>query len=136
MAVTSIQVGRGSPLELIGTTYSVPSETIYALTAGVPKEPRLVAMAGRHPAYVGETPSERSIALIVYMRAATEPLRRADWLTLLGYLDSTAGLVQIRWTDGSTTKRFWCSVTEASADAEFSTGTATLIAPDPVAEAV
>lgn len=137
MAVTSIQVGRASLLELIAAgSMTVARETLYALTALPPKEPRLVKMAGRHPAYVGETELERSIPLIVFFRNASEDTRRAAFATLLTYLDSSAGLVQIRWTDGGTTKKFYASVTDGVADADFSVGTANLIAPDPVAEAV
>ncbi len=134
MAFTSLQVGRGSLLELIGSTYNVARETAYALTAATPKEPRLVAMAGRHPAYIGETPTAKSIPLVVYMKATSEVTRRTDWAAVVAKLDSTAGLVEVRWTDGGTTKRYWCSATDAVADVEFSVGTANLIAPDPVAE--
>ena len=137
MAVTSVQVGRASLLELISAgSMTVARETLYALTALPPHEPRLVDMAGRFPAYVGETEVPMSIPLIVYFRNASEDTRRAAWLTLTTYLDSTLGLVQIRWTDGGTTKKFYASVTDAMADADWSVGTANLIAPDPVAEAV
>jgi len=134
VAVTSVQVGRGSLLELIGTTYNVDRATLYALTAGTPKEPRLVAMAGRFPAYVGETPTARVIPFVIYMKAASEVTRRTDWAAVVAKLNSTAGLVELRWTDGGTTLRYWCSVTDAVADVLFSVGTANLIAPDPVAE--
>src|SRR3990167_11500271 len=119
MAVTSVQVDRA---------------TLYALTAGTPKEPRLVAMAGRLPAYVGETPTARTIPFVIYMKAASEVTRRTDWAAVVAKLDSTAGLVELRWTDGGTTLRYWCAVTDAAADVLFSVGTANLIAPDPVAE--
>ena len=136
MAITSIQVGRGSLLELLDTaTYNVDRATLYALVAGVSKEPRLVSMAGRYPAYVGETPTARVIPLVVYAINASETTRRSDLATLLGYLDSTAGLVELRWTEGST-YRYWCSVTEAQADADFSVFTANLVAPNPVKETV
>jgi hypothetical protein len=134
VAVTSVQIGRASLLELMGATYNVDRATLYALTAGTPKEPRLVAMAGRYPAYVGETPTERTIPLVIYMKNASEVTRRVDWAAVVAKLDSTAGLVQIRWTDGATTLRYWCSVTDAAADVEFSVGTANLVAPNPVAE--
>lgn len=133
MAVTSVQVGRGSLLELVGSTYNVARETLYGLTAGTPKEPRLVAMAGRHPAYVGETPLAKTIPFVIYMKNASEVTRRSDWAAVVAKLDSTDGLVEIRWTDGATTKSYWVSVTEAVADVDFSVGTANLVAPDPVA---
>ena len=52
-------------MELIGATYNVDRQTLYALTAGTPKEPRLVAMAGRFPAYIGETPTAKTIPLVI-----------------------------------------------------------------------
>ena len=135
MAITSIKVGpTASQLELVGATYNVDRETLYALTAGTPKEPRLVEMAGRHPAYVGETPGARTIPLVVYMKAALEATRRTDWAALVAKLDSTSALIDVRWTDGATTLRYWCSVREAIASTDFAVGTADLIAPDPVAE--
>ena len=93
------------------------------------------AVAERDPAYVGETPTARVIPLVVYAINASETTRRSDLATLLGYLDSTAGLVELRWTEGST-YRYWCSVTEAQADADFSVFTANLVAPNPVKETV
>jgi hypothetical protein len=135
MAITSVKVGpTASQLELIGATYNVDRETLYALTAGTPKEPRLVAMAGRHPAYVGETPTARTIPLVVYMKATTEATRRTDWASLVAKLDSSSALVDVRWTDGGTTLRYWCAVTDATASADFSVATANLVAPDPVSE--
>lgn len=135
MAVTSVQVGRGTLLELMGTTYNVDRQTLYALTSGTPKEPRLVAMAGRFPAYIGETPLQKTIPLVIYMKATSEVTRRVDWAAVVAKLDSTAGLVAIRWVDGGVAKRYWCSVTDAAADVDFSVGTANLVAPNPVAEA-
>lgn len=135
MAITSIQVGpAGSLLELVGSTYNVDRETLYALTAGVPKEPRLVAMGGRHPAYVGETPTARTIPLVIFMKNTSEATRRTDWAAVVAKLNSTSTLIEIRWTDGGTTLRYWCSATDSSASTDFAVGTADLIAPDPVAE--
>lgn len=132
MAVTSVKIANTELL--VAGSMTVARETLYALTAATPAEPRLVAMAGRHPAYVNETPKERSIPLIVHFRNQSEETRRAAWLTLAALLTSAAGLVELKWTDTGTTKRYWCAVTDAHPDAMFSVATAALVAPDPVAE--
>src|SRR3972149_4174436 len=106
MAVTSVQGGRASLLELSGSTYSGDRATLHALPAGTPKEPRLVAMAGRFPAYVGETPTARVIPFVIYMKAASEVTPRTGWAALVAQHHSTAGLVELRWTDGGTTLRY------------------------------
>jgi hypothetical protein len=64
-AITSVTLGG---LELLTPgTFGVGYDTYFALHAGIPREPRLVDMAGRHPAYVGKTDQARSIPILVFL---------------------------------------------------------------------
>lgn len=134
--VTSMYVGRGSQFLNImdGARYMVGRDTLIPLVAGQPYENIMVNMAGRAPVAIRQQPNARPITLVVFLLEKTGSARAAAYTSLVTYLDSTDGLVQLRWLDGATWKRYWCLVTNIQPTAWYQRVGAELVAPNPVAE--
>lgn len=133
MAVTSVKVNG---LELIDSgTYYVAQATYFALWAGVPRTARLVEMAGRYPAYVGATPTPRTIPLLVMLEAKTAAQRITDYEALLSAVDTT-GLVALEWTEDGATRRYWCHVGSVEPSDWMTKAAVGLTAPNPDAEVI
>ncbi|MGV0984998.1 MAG: hypothetical protein ACOYB2_10615 [Limnohabitans sp.] len=131
--VTSVKVGS---LELLvpGSSY-VGQQTYFALWAGVQENARLVEMAGRYPAYVGQTPQPRAIPLLVLLTDTTAVERMAAYQSLLAALQ-VPGLVALAWTEDSVTRRYWCHVTSVEPSTWMTKVVVSLTAPNPNAEVV
>ena len=135
MAV-SVQVGS-SLLEINdGVTYAVATDTLYALTAGDPSEPKMIEMASRYPAYGGIIQKARTVPLLVFLLRRNALDRRADFDTLLAALDNGSGLVQVQWTEDLVTKRYLCHVSALTSTQWFTRASADLTAPNPTPEIV
>ena len=136
MSITSIQLGRGgSFLDLMdGVHYMVGRDTLIPLVSTMPYENVIINMAGRSPVPVRQQVTARPIPLIVYLLKKASADRWSDYNALASYLDTTTGLVQLRWLDGATWKRYWCLCTNVQPTAWYQRVGAELIAPNPVAE--
>lgn len=129
MATTSMTVGG---LEIgVSADYFVSPDTLSAIQSGTPREPRLVNMAGDHPAYVGWTPTERSFPLIVHFRGPDESTRRSQYLALESIIEGD--LVPLVWTEDGDTKGYMIFCGPAILERWYKKVTISAVAPDPVA---
>lgn len=132
-ALTSLTLAGTELLD--AGTYWVAQETYFSLVAATEQAPRLVDMAGRHPAYVGQTPQQRSIPLLVLLQDPSASQRMTDFAALEA-LVQTAGLIALAWTENAVTKRYWVHV-ETAIPSEYMTRAAlACVAPNPVAEVI
>lgn len=139
--LTDIQAGDIVAGELVTAinagNFAVANSTRYDLEAATVREPTLVEMQHRYPAYVRSQVQERQISLNVYFLANTYAQRRIDYESFESALDSLTGLVSLRWTDeNGFTREYLVTALSVSPDAWFHRASAVLIASEPEARAV